>query len=112
MRLAKVLKSFPYAHDGITIRTMEAGDVFRCQDDAFDGLVRDKIIKAEKEPVEKPPAPAPAKPPAAIEIPDNWAELNDDEKLDLATQISGSAVSDVDEAVKVIDAESVRRAAN
>lgn len=52
MKKAIVLKPFPYAHDGMHVRTMEKGEVFDCQDDVFDGLVGDKLIKAARADVE------------------------------------------------------------
>lgn len=54
MRHAKVLKSFPYAHDGINIRDLEKGEVVEIKDDVFDGLVKEKLIKEVEAPAEVP----------------------------------------------------------
>jgi hypothetical protein len=48
MKSAIVLKSFPYAHDGIHVRELAKGEAFEVQEDVFDGLVKAGYIKPSK----------------------------------------------------------------
>lgn len=95
---AKVLKPFPYAHDGITIRNLAEGDLFDCQPGVFEGLKSEGYIEETDEEAKLP-----------VEIPATWADLSDEDKLALATAIAGKRVKKPESAVAVIEAELAHR---
>lgn len=107
----KVLKSFPYAHDGMHTRQLEAGEVLPIHDDLVDALHRDGYIEeADQAEIDAAGSGAVILDPP-VEIPDDWETLHWFKLRALAAQLNdGGAPKDKLGAEALIRAELARRA--
>jgi len=109
--LAKILKSFPYAHDHHTLRTLEVDEIVEIDDGVFQGL-HDEHYIGEPTPAEIEAAQSgPVVLAAPVEIPDDWADLQWFKLQKLATALNGgSKVANKVAAMAIVQAEVDARA--
>lgn len=108
--LVKVLKPFPYAHDGMHTVVLEAGAVADIDASVLDGLHAEGFIgEAEAADIEASQVGAVIVPPP-VEIPEEWAELHWFKLKKLAEQLNGGPVKDKVAATAIVQAEVAARA--
>lgn len=122
----KVLKSFPYAHDGIKVEDLPEGENRDIRDELVPGLIAEGFVErapatvdpgvTEAERIAREKAEAEAKAAAlaargAVVIPDEMPTKLD-ELRELAVQLTDEPVKSKDDALKAIEAEKARRAAS
>lgn len=107
----KVLKGFPYAHDGMHTVQLEAEQVVEIHDDLVGALHRDGYIEEADEAEIDAAGPGAMVIDAPIDIPADWETLHWFKLRALAAQLNGgSAPRDKVAAQALVQAELTRRA--
>ena len=108
--LVKVLKAFPYAHDGMHTLHLAAGDVVEVADDLVGALERDGFIGEADEDEIAAAGPGAQLVTEPVEIPADWRELQWFKLRSLAARLNdGAPPRDKLAAVALVEAELTRR---
>lgn len=107
----KVLKSFPYAHDGMHTVQLAEGAAVQIHDDLVPALHRDGYIEEAEEGEIDAAGEGPVVLAPPLDIPDDWETLHWFKQRALAAQLNeGVAPKDKLAAQALIQAELTRRA--